>query len=161
GAKLNDSILVAVGPDSGGFRGEIERLAERHAVRGRMLFTGMLRGRQRLEALVDADLFALPSEHENFGIVVVEALACGVPVIVSDGVAIHGEIADARVGGVVRARDVAALTRILKQWIQDDALRAAASAGARQLVQRRFDWNAIAQRWTDHYRRLIDHEART
>ncbi|HEY6056466.1 MAG TPA: glycosyltransferase, partial [Candidatus Limnocylindrales bacterium] len=42
---------------------------------------GMLRGREKIEALVDADLFALPSEHENFGLVVIEALACGTPVI--------------------------------------------------------------------------------
>ncbi len=67
----------------------LKRMAEDNKVADRVLFTGMLRGRERIEALTDADVFAIPSEHENFGIVVVEALACGTPVIVSEGVALQ------------------------------------------------------------------------
>jgi glycosyltransferase involved in cell wall biosynthesis len=154
-AKLQNVKLVIVGPDSGGFKTTIDQLIDRHNLRDRVLFTGMLRGRERLEGLVDADLFALPSEHENFGVVVVEALACGTPVLISDGVAIYDQITTAKVGGVVRARDIPALSRELKRWMEDDELRRAAAARARPFAAEAFDWSAIARRWAGHYENLI------
>ena len=52
----------------------------------RVIFAGLLRGADRVAALADADLFGLPSDHENFGISVVEALAAGTPVLITPGV---------------------------------------------------------------------------
>jgi glycosyltransferase involved in cell wall biosynthesis len=121
-----------------------------------VLFTGMLRGHERVEALADADLFALPSEHVNFGIVVVEALACGVPVVVSEGVAIADEIASAGVGGVVPVGDVDKLAAAMAQWLQDTDARRRAVERARPFVWERFDWNQVAKRWVEHYRGLLD-----
>jgi glycosyltransferase involved in cell wall biosynthesis len=157
-AGLKDVALVAVGPDSDNFRASLERTAADEGVADQVLFTGMLRGRDRLEALTDADLFALPSEHENFGLVVVEALACGTPVLVSDGVALHREISEAGVGMTTKVGDVDALATELRRWLagaDGDALRRAASDRARAFVWERFDWQKIAARWADHYRGLV------
>jgi glycosyltransferase involved in cell wall biosynthesis len=156
-----DAMLVAVGPDSGGFRATIERQIEQLGVSGHVLFTGMLRGRERIEALVDADLFALPSEHENFGISVVEALACGTPVIISDGVAIHHEIAAAGVGSVVKS-DAKLLADEIDRWLGDESLRLSAGGErARAFVWERFDWSKVAARWVGHYRSLSSGAARS
>ena len=110
--------------------------------------------RERIEALTDADLFAPPSQHENFGIVVIEALACGTPVIVSDGVALHDEVVAANVGASVRVGDIPALASELDRWLDDDELRRATSQRARAFASEQFDWSKIAQRWRDHYRSL-------
>jgi len=156
---LTDTSLVVVGPDSNGYQATIEKLIEQHGLRGRVLFTGMLRGRQRVEALVDADLFALPSQHENFGIVVVEALACGTPVVISDEVAIHSDITAAGVGAAVPL-EVPAVAAELKRWVDDADLRRRAAERARPFVWERYDWNNIARRWKDHYAALAAPAAR-
>jgi glycosyltransferase involved in cell wall biosynthesis len=152
--KRRDAVLIAVGPDSNNFRAELERRAAKLGLNGRVHFAGMLRGSERIAALADADLFALPSEHENFGIVVVEALASGTPVIVSDGVALHTEVTMGQVGASVRVGDIVALAVELDRWLDDDDLRNAAARRARAFASERFDWSKIAARWVDHYQRL-------
>jgi len=152
--ERDDAMLVAVGPDSGGYQSVLKRMADENKVAQRVLFTGMLRGRDRIEALTDADIFAIPSEHENFGVVVVEALACGTPVIVSNGVALSGEVTAAGVGASVPVGDVPGLAKELKRWLGDDVLRCAAAKRARPFAFERFDWARLAMAWRDHYAQL-------
>ena len=71
-AKLTaDAMLVIAGPVAQGFMPQLEALVREHGIADRTVFTGMLRGRDRIEAMVDADLFVLPSRQENFGIVII------------------------------------------------------------------------------------------
>ena len=158
-AKLADTTLVLVGPDSGGFRATLEELADRHGVREQVLFAGMLRGRDRIEALTDADLFALPSEHENFGIAVVEALACGVPVLISEGVALKNEIVAAGVGSST-SLSPDAIAAELARWMNDETLRRTAAEKARPFVWAKFDWAPVARNWVGHSRRLLQRPGR-
>lgn len=153
--SLKDVALVAVGPDSSGFQASLEQSASAAGVNDRVIFTGMLRGPDRIAALRDADLFALPSEHENFGIVVVEALACGVPVVISDGVAIHGELTAANVGSSVPVADVPALAAEIAQWLSDEPRRIRTAQLARAFAFENFDWTKIGTRWRAHYAGLI------
>ncbi len=69
-------------------------------IEGRTHVTGLLRGRERLEALADADVVVYPSEHEVFGLVPLEALLSGTPVIVADDCGC-GDIVSALGGGLV------------------------------------------------------------
>jgi glycosyltransferase involved in cell wall biosynthesis len=153
-AAVPDTVLVIVGPDSEGSRAIWEGAARDLGIADRVIFTGMLRGAERVAALADADLFALPSFHENFGIAVVEALAAGTPVIVSDAVYLHPEIVQAQVGAVVplRAPEIAAE---LRRWLVDPALRLAAARRARAFVWERYGWPRIAGRWAAHYRGML------
>lgn len=153
--KNTDAILVAIGPDVQNYRSQIMAKAQALGITERILFTGMLTGRAKIAALADADLFALPSEHENFGIAVVEALAAGTPVIISDQVNLCSDILQGRVGGVVPC-EVDALAKELDRWLADGELRRASAQRARPFVWERYDWNQIARRWEEHYRRIID-----
>jgi glycosyltransferase involved in cell wall biosynthesis len=148
-------MLVIAGPDADGYRAKVERLVKRYDLSDRVIFTGMLYGRERLEALADADLFVLPSYQENFGIAVVESLAAGCPVLVSDHVNIHSQITAAGVGGMAPTR-VDALSTALTRWMSDPNLRANASSRARQFVREHYDWRTIAHRWAERYAKLRD-----
>ncbi len=114
----------------------------------------MLPGEMLRSALAGADLFVLPSYHENFGNAVVEALACGTPVIVSDQVGIGSEIENAGVGAVV-ALGIEALAREISRWMSDNKLRESAANRARDFVWQHYDWNEIAARWHEHYQKMI------
>lgn len=147
---LPDAVLVVTGPDADGYARHVDALARAAGVADSVLLTGPLYGDERLAALVDADLFVLPSRQENFGIAVVEALAAGTPVLVSDQVALHGEILEAAVGGVVRL-EVDDLARGLSRWLSDEPTRRAAASAARPFVRERYDWERIAGRWAKEY----------
>jgi glycosyltransferase involved in cell wall biosynthesis len=87
-----DLDLVMAGPDEGGMRPQLEAQAKSLGIAARVHWTGMLEGDLKWGALYAADAFVLPSHQENFGIAVVEALACGVPVLISDKVNIWPDI---------------------------------------------------------------------
>jgi glycosyltransferase involved in cell wall biosynthesis len=85
--RYNNVKLVVAGPDDG-FLPYVVKLVRKLNLQNITIFTGPLRGRDKLEAYVDADIYVLPSRYETFPMVVLEAYACAKPVIAS------------RVGGV-------------------------------------------------------------
>jgi glycosyltransferase involved in cell wall biosynthesis len=109
----------------------------------RLTLTGTITGDLKLALLQTSRLFVLPSREESFGMAVVEAMAAGLPVIVSPGVAIQDAIADAGAGLVVR-RDVSEIGRAMRTYLEDPALAAATGKRGQGLVLQRFDWDRIA-----------------
>ena len=153
-AALPGFYLAVAGPDHDGYGDQVRQHAARLSVADRVRFVGMLRGREKLAGLAAADLFVLPSHQENFGNAVVEALAAGLPVVISDQVNLWPDVRDAGVGGVVPLR-VDALTEEIRRWLSSAELRAEAGRKAIPWVRERYDWAAIARRWADHYRALV------
>ena len=90
--------LVIAGPEGEvGYRAYLEKRTRESSVEARVLFTGPLYDEDKKAAFADADIFALPSRYENFGNAVAEAVASGVPVIVTNSCGIHSLVA--RPGG--------------------------------------------------------------
>ncbi|NBW87592.1 MAG: glycosyltransferase, partial [Planctomycetia bacterium] len=112
------ATLAVVGSDSAGYRDEMDRLADTLGVRDRIAFVGPLTGRRKIEALVDADVFCLPSQHENFGISIVEAMAAGRAVVVSEHVGVKEEILAAGAGSVT-SLEPARIAAALDDWLGD------------------------------------------
>ncbi|MBV8780052.1 MAG: glycosyltransferase [Phycisphaerae bacterium] len=147
-----DAMLVLAGPIDDEYRAELQKQIDELQIGSRVVFTGMLTGPQRVAAFADADVFVLPSYQENVGIAVIESLAAGTPVIISDRVNIHPEIARADVGEVIPPQIeplAEALNRMLfaKHNMTDRC---------RNFVAQQYDRLAQARRWQEHYQRLID-----
>jgi glycosyltransferase involved in cell wall biosynthesis len=103
-------------------------------------FTGYLAGQELARAFASADIFAFPSTTDTFGNVVLEALASGLPTVVSDAGGPRDLIAHGETGFITRALDVADFTAALRRLIEEPALRAKMSAEAFRTVQTR-DWS--------------------
>jgi len=154
-----DAGLVIAGNDMGS-GASLERLVHKLGLTARTRFVGLLVGRERLEALTDADVLAYPSKPEAFGLVPMEALQCGTPVVVAADSGC-GELIDSLGGGrLVRGDDPASLAEALRA-VLDDRPRFAASAtvaGAR--VRERFGRGRVCAELERHYRELLPGTAR-
>ncbi len=111
-------------------------------------WTGMLTADQKWGAFRAADVFALPSHQENFGVAVVEALACGLPVLISQKVNVWREIV-ADEAGFAEPDDCEGTVRLLTRWgALDLATRQRMRTNAMECFSRRFDVRMAARRVT-------------
>lgn len=141
--------LVIAGPVTGSIGAELNALAESLGIAHRIAWTGMLKGDMKWGAYFAAELFALPSHQENFGISVVEALACGVPVAISDKVNIWREIAEDG-AGIVGPDTVNGTVGTLSRWFSRDvSQRAEMADAARTCFKRRFEISSMSMRLHD------------
>jgi glycosyltransferase involved in cell wall biosynthesis len=115
-AKSSDWHLVLAGPDQVGWQPALTKLAEQLNIAGRITFTGMLSGDLKWGAFHASEVFYLPSHQENFGIAVAEALACGLPVLISNKVNIWREVAQSN-GGLVEPDNLAGAVALLSRWL--------------------------------------------
>jgi glycosyltransferase involved in cell wall biosynthesis len=116
-AKTEAAIsLVLAGPDQIGWERELRARAGRLGIASHVVFTGMLQGELKQAALASADALVLPSHQENFGMSVVEALAAGLPVLISNRVNIWREVVEDG-AGYVENDDLAGTTRLIERWI--------------------------------------------
>jgi len=136
--QRRDLHLVMAGPGDHAFGWEMKALATSLGLNERVTWTGMLSGDLKWGAFHASDAFVLTSHQENFGIAVVEALACGLPVLISSQVNIWREIRQAG-AGFVDSDDPAGAERLLEQWVgADPALWQRMRGAAREVFSERF-----------------------
>jgi glycosyltransferase involved in cell wall biosynthesis len=114
---VRDLQLVMAGPFEKEYRDALEPIVKSSRLDGRVIWTGMLENEAKWGAFRGADAFALPSHQENFGISVVESMACQVPVLISNQVNIWREIEQAG-AGLVEPDTLEGTTNLLKRWLQ-------------------------------------------
>lgn len=148
-----DAALALVGPGEKAYVDGLRAEAERLGIADRVLFTGMLEGADRFAPLVDADLFCLPSYQENFGVAVVEALACGAPALISDQVNIYQDVVDAGVGRATRC-DVSEVAQAMGAMLTDRPALRDMGARGREWARDTFPWTRIVDRIDDMYARV-------
>jgi glycosyltransferase involved in cell wall biosynthesis len=150
-------VLVLAGPDEGdGYRARLEAQARHLGLAGRVHFPGGLYEKAKWAALRDADVFVLPSQHENFGNAVAEAMACGTPVVVTDRCGIAPWV-EGRAGLVV-PHETGALAAALRNLLEDDALREQFAARGLQAA-RQLTWDEPVREMELIYERLARAES--
>jgi glycosyltransferase involved in cell wall biosynthesis len=136
--------LVIAGPDQLGWQAALQQRAAELGIAERITWAGMLSGDLKWGAFRCAELFCLPSHQENFGIVVAEALACGLPVAIAEPVNISAEVATAS-AGLVHVDNIAGTTAALRQWLAlPTAEQAQMGKRGAQLFADSFDFASVA-----------------
>lgn len=141
--------LVIAGPD-GGAQGDLEKQVAKLKLTDRVHIVGPLYGADKFAALVDAACFCLPSRQEGFSVAITEALACGVPVVISD--ACHFPEVQEGGAGFVAPLEPPRIAEALLRVINDEPLRASMGQAGAALVRKRYTWPKIAQLSIDAYR---------
>ncbi|HEY3978707.1 MAG TPA: glycosyltransferase [Streptosporangiaceae bacterium] len=152
-------LIVAGGPAAGQLAGDAEAqrlrgVAEAHAVARRVRFTGQVPHQTVPALLRSADLVVSDPWYEPFGIVPLEAMACGTPVVVS---AVGGHldtVVDGRTGLLVPPRNPAALAGALRRLLADPDRRAAMGAAGTERARSRYRWGRIAEETLTVYERV-------
>lgn len=140
-----ETDLVMAGPGQSGLVAQYVRLAESLGIADRVFWPGMLSGEAKWGALYGCEAMALPSHQENFGIVVVEALACGKPVVISDQVNIHNEISEGAAGFVGRDNVADTISGLRELLNLDENRRATMGRKAEALFRTRFEMSSTAR----------------
>lgn len=109
-----------------------------------VFFTGMLTGSAKWGAFYNCDAFVLPSHQENFGIAIVEALACAKPVLISNQVNIWKEI-EMDKAGLIASDTTAGATSLLQQWLNlNTEKKQEMGKNAKNLFEHKFTTNAAS-----------------
>jgi glycosyltransferase involved in cell wall biosynthesis len=141
-----DLRLVIAGPGDDALIARLKQEVRACGVDAQVVWTGMLSGDLKWAALCAAELFVLPSHQENFGIAIVEALASGTPVLITDRVNIWKEIA-ASGGGWVCTDTEDSVTDALQRWVRTSAFERDAIRGrARESYRKHFRIETAARR---------------
>jgi glycosyltransferase involved in cell wall biosynthesis len=153
-AKVRESLecrLAIVGPDDSGLTPKLSGLARDVGLAaGEVTFVGPVFGEERLDALGAADVWALSSHTENFGIAVAEAAAAGCPLVISPAVNIAADVEAAGAGVVAEATPDAfasGLIEVLGDAAKQGELRQRGPAFAA-----RYDWSVVTPQLMDMYR---------
>lgn len=146
---MEDARLLIVGPDEG----MLPILQASAGGDRRIIFTGYLQGDERLGALAASDIFALPATGEGQPMAALEAMAAGLPAVLSPGCNLD-EVEEAGAGYVVKA-DVDSFAQKLRLLLRDQDMRRNMGLRARRLVEETYSWDGIAERLEDVYQSLI------
>lgn len=150
----NWTLLIA-GPDEDGHRAEVEKRIQDLKVSETVKFLGASYGKEKWQLYQEADLFVLPTFTENFGMVIVEALASGVPVITTKGAPWSDLIAH-RCGWWIDI-GVAPLVEALREAISmSERERTEMGQRGRQLVESKYTWKSVATQMLSVYNWMID-----
>lgn len=146
-------VLAGGNPQDREYENRIKNQIERSILGKNTTITGFVTGEVKNSLLARADLFVLPSYYENFGIAVAEAMAAGIPVVISDRVDLHPAVAAAAAGWVT-ACQLEDLTNTLATAITHPEIRQQRGKNAKDLVLNQYSWSAIAEQLLTVYENL-------
>jgi poly(glycerol-phosphate) alpha-glucosyltransferase len=152
--SVNESLtLVIAGGDAGsGYSAKLRQLASQHGLGTRCIFLGEVKGGEKYEVLLGADFFALPSHSEGLPVAVIEAMAAGLPVLITSGCNLP-EVGEWKAGRILAPTANKFATALIEMLRSPNEARRMAVNG-RRLVKAKFTWETIARETRALYERF-------
>lgn len=150
--------LILAGSGEVGYVEELKDLMTSLDLASRTSFAGFVTGNDKQLLLQGSDIFVLPSFSENFGIAVAEAMAAGLPVVVTPGVQIAPEISEAKAGLIVEGEEDA-IANAVAQLLKFPQLRQQLGENGQHLANSRYSWSAIAEDLSNVYQSILEQKS--
>uniref|UniRef100_UPI00403F3E62 glycosyltransferase n=1 Tax=Microcoleus sp. OTE_8_concoct_300 TaxID=2964710 RepID=UPI00403F3E62 len=147
-------ILAGSNPQDADYETQIKVQIHNSSLANYTTITGFVSGDFKAELLTKADLFVLPSYYENFGIAVAEAMAAGLPVVISDRIHIAEDIQQAEAGWV-GPLEVGAIANSIKSALLNPQERQRRGLNGKEYAKKHYNWEAIAQQTIDAYQQIL------
>jgi glycosyltransferase involved in cell wall biosynthesis len=162
--RFGDGVEFLIGGEDasrgGEYRERVERLVAETGSGARVKLLGRLDGDEVMRFLTSLDLFVSASHSEAFGMALVEALACGVPVVATATEGASGIIEEGVTGLLVPVGDVRALAAAVASLLADDERRRGLGVRAREVARERFDLNRMVEATERVYAEALGRESR-
>ena len=149
----NDVHLVIAGPDSNGYKSKIVEMLKKYNGINNTTFTGMLTGSNKLAAFSRADIYVLSSYSEGFSISILEAMACGLPVVITKQCNFP-EVERVGAGKVIDT-DVAQLTGSLNELLGNPELCVDMGNRGKRLIKGKYTWDKVAEEMIAVYEEIL------
>ncbi len=156
-AAFPEARLTIAGSGDRRYADRIRALADERGLGRSISFPGFLSGDRKASAFASAALFVLPSLHENFGVVLLEALASGVPVVVSDEVQLKDFVSTNNLG-IVCGGDSQSLSKAIVAALNDDDLKSRVVASGMRLVESKYSAQAVGTALSAMYLAAVNNE---
>lgn len=140
--KFPSITYVIAGSEEDHYMQELTRIVEQNHLKNHVIFTGLLSPQEGIELLSDTDVFVLPSLSENFGMSVVEAMLCEIPVVISEHVGIALDIKDVGCAKVIQLENNS-LSESLEELLSDPKMRKVMGKKGRAFAQRNYSYEAV------------------
>lgn len=154
--KYNDLKLVVAGDDTTPYTKEVRKMIEAQNISNKVIFTGQVIGDDKWSLYKNALMFVLPSYSENFGMSVVEAMACGCPVVISDKVGIYKEVA-VNNAGIIVSTIVESVAEGIKKLLNDENLKRTIAANGKTMVEKYYDIDKVSDSMIIQYKKIWGH----
>jgi len=139
----------------GSERAELIALTKELGLHSHVVFLGSLPHHEAMEEMAQCEVFILPSWNEAFGVVYLEAMAHGKPIIGTTGEGISEVLAQESVGKAVPPRDVLALTEAIREFLRNPSQAKVMGTRGKDLVSRQFTWEYNAQKTLKIYEEIM------
>jgi glycosyltransferase involved in cell wall biosynthesis len=150
----DDFVLVMAGGGTPDYERKVAAMVEDNGIAASTVMVGPVDGEDKSLLLNGSDVFVLPSYHENFPIAVLEAMASGLPVVVSDQAKIHDRVSDAG-AGIVTSLDANEVAGAVERLLGDDELTEAMGEAGEKLVGEELSWEKSADRIVHAYEDML------
>jgi len=147
-------VMIGEGPE----KSRLMELSQRLGVQDKVKFLGHVIRESLIQQYERSSVFCLPSLHEACGIVLLEAMVSGKPVVSTSVGGVPEVVKDGETGVLVPPQNVAALAEAINTLLSDDSLRRRLGENAKEYVQRNFSWRNCAQQYIDLYKQVLEGE---
>ena len=144
--------LAIVGPDDG-YLTELEDKIEEYSLEENVIITGPLYNEEKQEALVDCDLFVMPSKYESFTTSGLEAMACSKPLVLTKNNHIHDWV-DGNVG-LACEDNKDSLRESIEKILFDEELSLIFARNGQKLIKEKYNWDIINNQILEIYNRYL------
>lgn len=146
----NDNVKLAIVGGDSGFKDTLDEMIEEMDLQDKVIFPGVLTGRDKIEALVDCDVFVMPSRYESFTTSGLEAMACGKPLVLTRNNHIHTWVKDNV--GLVCDFDEDDLSNCIETLLDNGELCREFGETGRKLIEDKYDWDKVSKHIESIYR---------
>ena len=154
--KIPNIILLIVGPDNEGYKNKLLKVIEKLNISQYIKFIGLLDKDGVKKAYVDSDIFVLPSYSENFGLTIIESMACGCPVIISKNVNIHEDISSENLGYVINCKPNEIAESVIDYYNKSAIYKQNHKKRIRSYVLSKYDWDQCIAIFMDTYKEILE-----